>query len=391
MADGWMDSFAMQINAPASTQRSPAPVASIATNDLCEAGAQLSVFVTQSDMHSARLSPFPLSLPRPSLQMQKPFNRLGDVTSTMEPDAWLRHIRGAPAGGEPTKRDPVEKGCRRYLVTQSTAPRTKAEKPSVYSARFCHVPLKRHLPLLARDERRGVVKSVWRTARWSLVASHFLQDSFFAILPLVLVRRNGECGFPAGTIQVLIVVSCCRSFTQYTQVESPCMPSSKQGRHWFGTKQVLCLPFFWGGFLEWSDIQRISKSLMTQRRKKKLIAQKQLQRIQTEIFANVKTLKCQKFLTWLSGGRMKERRLPFMYNFKWPSLCGVHCWQEGGLDRRWSEGKFEICLMLRTSQVTHSSRVYQLKEKGGRQCVFYFDPSVDLRHQPPLMAAVVTC
>lgn len=84
-ADGCMDSFTIQINAAASTQSLSVPDASTATNDLYKAGTPLSIFVTQSDMHSAHLSPFPLSLPQPSLQMPKPLNRLGDVTSTMEP------------------------------------------------------------------------------------------------------------------------------------------------------------------------------------------------------------------------------------------------------------------------------------------------------------------
>lgn len=87
MADRWMDSLTMQINAAASTWCLPVRDASTATNDLCKAETPLSVFVTQSDVHSAHLSPFPLSLPQPSLQMQKLFNRLGDVTPTMEPNA----------------------------------------------------------------------------------------------------------------------------------------------------------------------------------------------------------------------------------------------------------------------------------------------------------------
>lgn len=130
---------------------------------------------------------------------------------------------------------------------------------------------------------------------------------------------------------------------------------------------------------------------MVQRGEKNLIAQKQLQRIQTETCEN---MKCQKFQTWLSGGRMKESRLPFMYNFKWPSLCGVGCWQRGGLDRQWSlpEGVLEAQNLLDVTNitgkaaVTQSSGVHQQKEKGGRERVWLWP-----QRWPPSSAATNGC
>lgn len=70
-----MDSSMLQINAPASIQCLPVHAASTATNDLYKEETPLSVFVTQSDVHSMHLSPVPLSLPRPSLQAMKSTRR----------------------------------------------------------------------------------------------------------------------------------------------------------------------------------------------------------------------------------------------------------------------------------------------------------------------------
>lgn len=70
-----MDSSMLQINAPASIQCLPVHAASTATNNLYKAKTPLSVFVTQSDVHSMHLSPVPLSLPRPSLQAIKSTRR----------------------------------------------------------------------------------------------------------------------------------------------------------------------------------------------------------------------------------------------------------------------------------------------------------------------------
>lgn len=130
-------SFTMQINAPASTQCLLVRDAITATNNLYKAGTPLSISVTQSDMHSVHLSPFPLSLPRPSLQM--PLNRLGDMPSTMRPCTRDCGVSVVHQQVVRQQRDPQSKRlCHRYLVTLSVASHIQPERARF----FFHVFLK---------------------------------------------------------------------------------------------------------------------------------------------------------------------------------------------------------------------------------------------------------
>lgn len=90
-------------------------------------------------------------------------------------------------------------------------------------------------------------------------------------------------------------------------------------QNWFRTE------IFFYVFLFFGRIRREKNFKGLDGRGKKLIVQKQLQGIQTRTFENMKTLKCQKFQTWLLGGRMKGSRLPFMFNFTFAALgvCSV--------------------------------------------------------------------
>lgn len=123
----------------------------------------LSVFVTQSDVHSTHLSPVPLSLPRPSLQAIKSTRRRQQWSPARDRSVSVVRQQVVSRQREPQSKRlrALALPCRSVNDPNVNAKPSQAEKARVCvcvqrSRRtFCYVPLKRLLRLSARDERCG--------------------------------------------------------------------------------------------------------------------------------------------------------------------------------------------------------------------------------------------